>query len=333
VRYDPGVPPSDVTLVIPGRNARATVDACLASVVPMLDDGTLQEIIFVDDGSTDGTGELVARFPVTCLRGPGAGAGAARNLGWRAATTPLIWFIDSDCVAEPDALTTLLPALDDAGVGAAGGSYGNMRPGSLLATLIHEEIVERHMAMPGEVNFLATFNVLYRRAALEQVGGFDERFLKAQDAELAFRVKRAGWRLRFDRRSQVKHFHQEELWKYLKVQWQQGYWRALLYVEHPDRLAGDSYSGVTDHIQPMLAVAALGLLPFSLLPPVALAEATVLAALAAAQLPMTSRIVRRTRRPELASHAAMSFTRAFARGIGLGLGTARALLQRGRDAT
>ena len=93
-----------VSLVVPGRNAAATLRPCLESVVPLQESGELREILFVDDGSTDDTAELVRRYPVRSIASPGRGPGAARNLGWRAASSPWVWFIDSDCVAEPDAL-------------------------------------------------------------------------------------------------------------------------------------------------------------------------------------------------------------------------------------
>ena len=106
-----------VSLVIPGRDCARTIRQCLGSVVPLLEqpDCPLAEIIFVDDGSTDETREIVGEFPVTLLEGVGRGAGAARNLGWRAAKHALIWFIDSDCVTEPDALARLLPDMSDTG--------------------------------------------------------------------------------------------------------------------------------------------------------------------------------------------------------------------------
>ncbi|MBU0718401.1 MAG: glycosyltransferase, partial [Planctomycetes bacterium] len=196
-----------VSLVIPGRDCAATIRECLDAVVPMLERTPLREVIFVDDGSTDETAEIVTEFPVTYIKGEGRGPGSARNIGWRRARCPLVWFVDSDCVAEPEALTLLLPHLSDPKVAAVSGSYGNMASHSLLACLIHEEIVQRHLAMPERVNFLATFNVIYRKAVLEEVGGFDERFLKGQDAELSWRVLEAGFDLGFEVHSRVKHFH------------------------------------------------------------------------------------------------------------------------------
>lgn len=318
-----------VTLVIPGRDCAHFVDACLSAVTPLLAGPHLAEIIFVDDGSVDGTGARATAHGVTVIRGEGRGAGVARNLGWRAATTPLIWFIDADCVAEPDALALLMPLLDRAEVGAAGGSYGNMRPDRLLSCLIHEEIIERHLQMGAEVDFLATFNVLYRRAVLDEVGGFDPRFVKAQDAELAFRVRRAGHVLGFDARSKVKHFHLDALLPYLRVQRQQGYWRAWLYEAHPDRVSGDSYSGFVDHVQPPLGLAALLGVPLLLTgtPGVAV-ETGLIGALLACQVPMTRRLMRRTGDPRYAAFAPMGAARAVVRGLGFAHGVADVSVRR-----
>ncbi|MCB1036301.1 MAG: glycosyltransferase, partial [Acidobacteria bacterium] len=176
-----------VSIVIPGRDASRTVESCLGALLPYLQKGQVKEILFVDDGSKDCTAELVSRFPVRLVTGGGAGPGAARNLGIEEADSPLIWFVDSDCVAEPGALEFLIPHLEDQGVAAVSGSYGNMDPGSLLSTLIHEEIVERHLSMPSRVDFLATFNVIYRRSVLIEVGCFNERFITAEDADLSWR--------------------------------------------------------------------------------------------------------------------------------------------------
>lgn len=309
-----------VTLVIPGRDCATTLRACLDAVVQLLRSAALAEIIFVDDGSRDDSAAIARAAGVTVLTGTGQGAGAARNLGWRRASTPLIWFVDSDCVVQPGALGLLVNHFDSDDVAAVGGSYSNMRPDSLLASLIHGEIVARHRQMQREVDFLATFNVVYRRSVLAELDGFDERFLKAQDAELAFRTRRAGYRLRFDARSQVGHFHADTLAHYLSVQRQQGYWRAWLYAVHPERMSGDSYSQLADHVQPPLALAMVALSPTLALGPLSLLEVPLAGALLAAQLPMTALLIRRNRSLAYAAFAPMSFARAFSRGVGFAHG-------------
>ncbi len=322
----------DVSLVVPGRDCAGTIRDCLTAVVPMLENTPLGEIIFVNDGSTDDTGRIVAAFPVTSLTSEGKGAGAARNIGWRAARGPLVWFVDSDCVAEPDALTLLLPHLSDRKVAGAGGSYGIMTSDSLLACLIHEEIVQRHLSMPPRVNFLATFNVLYRKAVLDQLGGFDERFLKGQDAEFAWRVLEAGYDLAFEMESRVKHFHPVAWRSYLRTQRQQGYWRVWLHLGHRGHAAGDAYSGLLDHLQPPLAMLVLASLPLLFVNGGWRLPVLLVLLLLAGQVPMTWRLLRRTRRTCYLWFAAMSFLRAFWRGVGMSAAVVAApwTLKRGR---
>lgn len=311
---------AQVTLVIPGRNCAGTIRPCLDAVAPLLASGQLAEIIFVNDGSTDETEQIVRRYPVRCLTGEGRGPGAARNVGWRAARTPLVWFLDSDCVAQPRALALLLEQLDDPQVGGAGGSYANMLPNQLLACLIHEEIAARHRNMPREVNYLATFNVLYRRAVLEELGGFDPTLRTSEDAEMAFRVRKAGHRLRFNAASRAGHYHPARLAGYLRTQARHGYYRMLMYRRHPTRMSGDSYSGPLDHIQPPLAMLLLGCLPFAFLPAGRWALATLAALLGLTTLPMTLRVAAQTRQARYLAFAPMSFARAFARGLGMTVG-------------
>lgn len=308
-----------VSLVIPGRDCAGTIRPCLSAAVPLLDDpqSRLAEIVFVNDGSTDDTAAIVREFPVKVVTTAGAGRGVARNLGWRAATHPLIWFVDSDCVVEPDALRLLLPHLDDPQVGGVSGSYGNMNPDSLLACLVHEEIIERHRRMTTRVNFLATFNVLYRRTVLEEVGGFDERFLRGEDAELSFRVSRAGYELHFELESRVKHYHRTRWSRYLKAQQQEGYWRVWLHTAFPGHTRGDSYSSLLDHIQPPLAMLSLPALLLGLIPGWRWTALVPLALLALAQLPLTWRLLARLKQARYLAFAVMSFVRAYWRGFGM----------------
>jgi len=312
----------EVTLVIPGRNAANTLRMCLDAAVKLLGQNGLKEIIFVDDGSTDESRNIVARYPVRYLRGHGMGPGSARNIGWRAAATPLVWFIDADCVTEIDALELLLEHLDD-DVAAVGGSYGNMRDDSLVACLIHHEIIQRHRKMSADVNMLSSFNVLYRRDVLRQVGGFDDENMVncrgsagAEDLELAYRVAETGLRLKFEPNSRVGHYHPTNLTNYLRVQCRHGYWRVPLYMRHSSRVSGDSYCSLLDLIQPPAAMLVIAMLPLLFTNwwnfPVAMA-----ACLLVAQLPMTARIVVRLRQVRYASYIMFGFVRAFYRGFGM----------------
>lgn len=320
-----------VSLVVPGRNCASTLRQCIDAVVPLLErDGErLAEIIFVDDGSTDATTDIASEYPIRCITCQPKGPGGARNVGWRAASSPLVWFIDSDCVARPDTLSLLLSHMNDPRVAGVGGSYGNQHPDSLLACLIHEEIIARHTIMPTEVDFLGGFNVLYRRSILEAMNGFDELHFNgpgspgAEDAELAYRIRAAGHSLRFEPRSVVGHHHPTRLWRYLRSQRNHGYWRASLHLRHAHKGRGDAYSGLTDHAQPPLAMLFVALLPALWYAPVRAVEIGVAVALVVLQIPMTARLLRRTGRFRYVWFAPLSLVRSFARGFGLVAGVLR----------
>ena len=329
-------PAERVTLVIPGRNCAATLRPCLESVIPLAESGELFEIIFVDDGSADDSRAIADNLLSSSLTssqfrildGGGKGPGAARNAGWRAATdADVIWFIDSDCVAEPDNLQQLLPHLDDPAVVGVGGSYSNLHPKSLLATLIHEEIVGRHRSMPPEVNFLGGFNVIYRRTALELAGGFDEcdvngpRAPGAEDCDLSFRLHQMGHLLRVESASIVGHHHPQSLRRYLRSQRIHGHWRVRLYRRHLGRMGGDSYSGPADHLQPVSGLLAVCGLPFIPFAPVIAGICVLVCCIM--NLACTLAILRRLQlRSESARHlatgfCAMSCVRSVWRGIGI----------------
>ncbi len=342
-----------VSLIIPGKNAAKTIRLCLDSVIPMLADkptlsddpkqdnpsSPLTEIIFVDDGSTDNTADIVGEYAdhaVKCIPSGGKGPGGARNVGWRAATGDLCWFIDSDCVADSQALNTLLPHLTDPEVAGAGGSYTNMFPDSLLACLIHEEIVQRHRQMPGEVNFLGGFDVIYRKSVLENVGGFDEHEVNgpgspgAEDIELSYRIHQAGHKMRFEPKSLVGHHHPTNLRRYLRSQRHHGYWRAHLHLKHRSEGAGDAYSSLVDNLQPPVAMLILAAIPTLLYPPARWVLPALILLLALMQLPMTVRLIARTASLKYALFAPMGVLRAFARGFGLSWGVLTAITGGGR---
>ena len=122
----------------------------------------------------------------------GSGPAAARNTGWRAARAEWVVFLDDDVLPERDWLRRLAADLDVPGWVA--GSQGRIRvplPAGRKPTDWERNVRRLETAE------YATADMAYRRSVLEEVGGFDERFPSAfrEDAELALRVLRAGYRI------------------------------------------------------------------------------------------------------------------------------------------
>jgi HAD superfamily hydrolase (TIGR01662 family) len=182
-------------VVVPtvGRPSLAVlVDALLAQTGPRPD-----VVVVVDDRRGRRADPVVepvdGPVPVVVVRGGGRGPAAARNLGWRLTTTEWVAFIDDDVVLPPGWCRALAADLEGLGpdVGGCQGRIVVPRPEGRRPT-----DWERSTAGLEDARW-ATADMAYRRAALLAVDGFDERFPRAyrEDADLAARVRRAGWRL------------------------------------------------------------------------------------------------------------------------------------------
>lgn len=190
----------------------------LATLLHALAGGTDFELIVVDDRRQHDTPLAVppSLAPYTkVLTGSGAGPAAARNLGWQAATAPWVVFLDDDVRPEPDWWLRL--AADLAVPADVGGVQGRLQVPLPADRRPTDWERSTHGLTTG---WWITADMAYRTEALAAAGGFDERFPRAfrEDAELAHRVTRAGWRLVRGRRRVVHPVRPEGPWVSLRVQ-------------------------------------------------------------------------------------------------------------------
>lgn len=313
-----------ISIVIPAYNAVRTIGAALDACRAV--DWPDKEIIVVDDGSTDDTAGVVARFPeVMLVRRPNGGPAAARNSGWRAARGDVVFFTDSDCLPHGDVLQKIAPHFNRPETAGAGGTYGIANGHSLLARLIHMEIMWRHRNMGGDVDFLGSFNCAYRRSALERVGGFNEEYKNAsgEDNDLSYRVLKSGYKLAFEKGAAVDHFHEESLTQYLARQYRHGMWRVKLLKEHRDMRTGDRYAGIADFIQPPLGLLLAVSLPSLLAPGVRPPWLAAAAIYASVVLWQSASIASALGKGEALLSFPLLLLRGVARGFGLARGVAR----------
>jgi glycosyltransferase involved in cell wall biosynthesis len=302
------------SIVIPAYNAEKTIGKTLKACLEQDYPGR-REIIVVDDGSTDGTKKEVERWPVRCIHQENRGPASARNRGWREAKGEIVCFTDSDCIPNRDWLSKLLRNYQDDQIGAVGGSYEIANKNSFLASCIQEEITLRHLRMPRFVRFLGSYNLSGRKSVLEITGGFREDYRKAsgEDNDLSYRILKQGYKIAFDREALVAHYHRESLWRYLKDQYTHGFWRAKLYIEHPDMSRGDDYTGLKDVLEIPLC---LGLLLSGPICWTSSLWSIALIVLWLLQLEMAFKIALRNKNPLYLSFAFITFFRCFSRSLG-----------------
>ncbi|MEU6201241.1 bifunctional polysaccharide deacetylase/glycosyltransferase family 2 protein [Streptomyces sp. NPDC047061] len=204
-RARPWGPPvtEPVSVIVPAYNESAGIEAAVRSLVAS--DHPV-EIIVVDDGSTDGTADLVESLGlpgVRVIRQRNAGKPAALNTGLAAASCDLVVMVDGDTVFEPDAVRTIVQPFADPGVGAVSGNAKVVNRGGLLGRWQHIEYVvgfnlDRRLfdlaecmpTVPGAVG-------AFRRRALLALGGVGDATL-AEDTDLTMALCRAGWRVVYE---------------------------------------------------------------------------------------------------------------------------------------
>lgn len=230
-----------LSVVMPAFNERKTIHEALERVLEAPIDSL--EIIVVDDGSTDGTADLLAAQPWAVIaHQANAGPAAARNVGWRRATAPVVAFLDDDCAPEPSWPLGLLGAFADETVVGAGGRISGTQDRALDAYVEVERLVDHGRDVPGGVDYLVTANAAFRVEALAAVGGFDEAFPGAaggEDVDLSWRLRRTGGRLVRSPAS-VRHDHRSTVREILRTHAVHGRGRPLLEARHPGATIGAS---------------------------------------------------------------------------------------------
>ncbi len=190
-----------VSVIIPAYNEAVGIADTVRSMVA--NDYLDLEVIVVDDGSTDGTADIVEQLglpEVVVVRQANQGKPAALNHGIAVASADVLVLVDGDTVFEPDTVRHAVQPLCDPAIGAVAGNtkVGNRQ--GLLGRWQHIEYVQgfnldRRMydmlqCMPTVPGAIGAF----RREALESVGGVSEDTL-AEDTDLTMALCRAGWRV------------------------------------------------------------------------------------------------------------------------------------------
>jgi glycosyltransferase involved in cell wall biosynthesis len=192
-----------VSVIIPVLNGADRLGQAVASVRRQLCTG--DEIIIVDDGSTDDTPAVIADFGAAVLsfRQDNAGPATARNRGLREATGDVIAFIDHDDLWAPGRQTAMLAAL-------------RADPTADIVVGKVQTVVDSGTAQPiaGNPRFAAGHRpwllpaLLVRRVVFDRIGGFDERLRHAEDADWLMRAREAGTRfLQIDQVTNYNRLH------------------------------------------------------------------------------------------------------------------------------
>jgi cellulose synthase/poly-beta-1,6-N-acetylglucosamine synthase-like glycosyltransferase len=200
---DPSFAPP-VSILVPAYNEAVGIERAVRSLAAS--DYPEFEIVVVDDGSEDDTGQIVERLElpgVRVIHQPNGGKPSALNRAIAAAAHDVLVTVDADTVFEPETLRLLVQPFRSEEVGAVSGNTKVGNRGGLLGRWQHIEYVmgfnlDRRLydvlrCMPTVPGAIGAF----RRAALDDVGGVSGATL-AEDTDLTLAIVRAGWRVVYE---------------------------------------------------------------------------------------------------------------------------------------
>jgi len=226
---DPGAPTS-ATAVIPNWNGKDLLEKYLPSVIEAFSTNPGNEIIVVDNGSTDGSAEFVrTAFPRVKLVAleKNLGFGGGSNAGFRAARNRIVVLLNSDMRVAPDFLEPLLDGFRESGVFAVSCQIFFTDPAKLreetgLTQGWWEDggLRVRHRIDPAITDLFPCFyggggSCAFDREKFLELGGFD-RLLEPfylEDGDLGYMAWKRGWKVLYQPRSVVYHEHRGTIGK------------------------------------------------------------------------------------------------------------------------
>ncbi len=213
------------------RTIRDTLDALERVDYPNF------EVIVVDDGSTDATADIAAKFDVRIIKTPNRGLSNARNTGWQVADGELVAYIDDDAYPDPHWLSYLAASFRaSAYVGVGGPNLAPSGDGPIADCVANAPGGPIHVLLTDrEAEHIPGCNMAFRRSALEEVGGFDPRFRTAgDDVDMCWRLQALGGTLGFHAAAMVWHHRRNSIRLYWRQQVGYGKAESLLEEKWPE---------------------------------------------------------------------------------------------------
>lgn len=234
----PGLP--DVSVVMPARNAGATVVAALDSVRRQDYAGVIE--VVVADGSDTGAmaGVLRRRYPeIILLPNPAMVTRVGLRIALRAATGAVIVRLDAHAILPSDYITRAVETLERTGAAAVGGrqlpvgrSFFERAVAAAMSTPLGSGGVRyRHRGAAGAVD--TVYLGVFRRDEMDKVGGYDSTMGRNEDYELNWRLRQSGQTVWFDPEIEVAYRPRGSLRALARQYLDNGRWKREMLRRHP----------------------------------------------------------------------------------------------------
>ena len=233
-----------VSVIVPALNGERTIRDCLVSLMRMDYPPDRREVVFVDNGSTDRTAEIIKSYPVAYVWEGRRGLSSALNTGIGAASADILAFTHQDCVVSTGWLRELVKGFDHENVGVVAGevvAYPPKTPAERYTALRKPLWQVAALKKPHSPWFVET-SAAFRREVFERVGLFDPRFGGPGSEIIDF-----SWRffqsqhftLNYRPKAVVFHRHRASARELFEQRKGYGRCQAILCRRYPERVSWD----------------------------------------------------------------------------------------------
>lgn len=238
-----------VTVIVPIRNEERYIERCLKTIFQQDYRHDCIEILVVDGCSTDRTRAIVQSFlfrdiPLRLLDNPGKIVPTGMNIALRQARGAVIVRVDGHCEIAPDYVTNCVRHLENDQVDGVGGpmqTIGEDPLSRVIAAAMSSKFgvggstfrtAREKTALVDTIPFPA-----YTRQIIERVGLYDEEFIRNQDDEYNYRIRKNGGKILLATDVQSKYYSRGSLTRLWKQYFQYGYWKVRVLQKHPKQMS------------------------------------------------------------------------------------------------
>lgn len=258
--------PDGVSVIIPVLNEERHLEEAVTGILAQAWDGPL-EVVLALGPSKDRTNEVAAQLAaadarVVLVDSPTGRTPNSLNAAIAATRYEVIVRVDGHAVLPPDYIATAVETLARTGADNVGGimyAAGQTDFEQAVACAMKSKLGVGAAAFhvgggegPAETVYLGVF----RRSALDRVGGYDEGFLRAQDWEMNHRIRETGGLVWFNPAMVVTYRPRPDLKSLAKQYFHYGRWRREVMREHPETVSG--LSGARYFAPPLAVVGVIG---------------------------------------------------------------------------
>ena len=228
-----------ITIIVPVKNEEKTIGKCLHSLKSL--NYPNYEITVVNDGSTDGTEEILKQFTaITVLTTKGVGPSMARNLAIEKSGGEYLAFTDADCLIDKEWLNQLRAYFTDTNVMGVGGDqlcpedetpFGKEVHNFLKLIAFSSDYLKTEKEVMN-IRHNPTCNMMYRKKAFEKIENFKKDLWPCEDLEFDCRLIQAGYKLIFNPKAVVYHYRPKNLKKFGQMHFRYGRAHAKLVLKY-----------------------------------------------------------------------------------------------------